>query len=129
MYKKLTSDKSLSLELYDFFDFVVLVYLNISFILFQIFCFLDYPTSLSLSSFSPSLFHFLCSKFDFCFLVVFESLFTLVSAMAGRYDPNPFDEEEVNPFSVSLSSVFFVLCPIWCSLGSVYECFVGFRSD
>jgi len=61
--------------------------------------------------------------------VVLESLFTLVSAMAGRYDPNPFDEEEVNPFSVSLSSVFFVLCPIWCSLGSVYECFVGFRSD
>jgi hypothetical protein len=27
--------------------------------------------------------------------------------MAGRYDPNPFDEEEVNPFIVSLCPFFY----------------------
>jgi hypothetical protein len=61
--------------------------------------------------------------------------------MAGRYDPNPFDEEEVNPFIVSLCPFFYFyakfvfflrqvveFCNMWCSFGSVYECFVGFRS-
>lgn len=35
--------------------------------------------------------------------------------MAGRYDSNPFEEEEVNPFSVSFSfpPVFFEFKWIW----------------